>query len=115
MLAKPVAKIPPEAKYVIAVDGRAVQLMAPDTAVRAREMLAMTNPRIIRSSILTLPENPLTNLQVVRLVREGCTNQQIAESLFVSVRTVETHLSHVFAKLGATSRTGLLKALSEER
>jgi DNA-binding CsgD family transcriptional regulator len=54
-------------------------------------------------------------LEVVRLVREGCTNQQIAESLFVSVRTVETHLSHVFAKLGATSRTGLLKALSEER
>ncbi len=50
-------------------------------------------------------------LEVVSLVRDGCTNQQIAESLFVSIRTVETHLSHVFAKLGVTSRTGLLKAL----
>lgn len=52
-------------------------------------------------------------LEVVTLVREGCTNQQIAESLFVSIRTVETHLSHVFTKLGVTSRTNLLKALSE--
>jgi DNA-binding CsgD family transcriptional regulator len=52
-------------------------------------------------------------LDVVRLVREGYTNQQIAGSLFVSIRTVETHLSHAFAKLGVSSRTGLLKALSE--
>ena len=54
-------------------------------------------------------------LEVVKLVREGYTNQQIAESLFVSIRTVETHLSHAFAKLGVSSRTGLLKALSEGR
>jgi len=54
-------------------------------------------------------------LDVVTLVREGCTNQQIAESLFVSIRTVETHLSHAFTKLGVTSRTGLLKALSDGR
>ena len=52
-------------------------------------------------------------LEVVKLVREGYTNQQIAESLFVSIRTVETHLSHAFAKLGVSSRTGLLKALGE--
>jgi DNA-binding NarL/FixJ family response regulator len=50
---------------------------------------------------------------VVSLVRDGCTNQQIAESLFVSIRTVETHLSHAFAKLGVTSRTGLLKTLGD--
>ena len=52
-------------------------------------------------------------LDVIRLVSEGYTNHQISESLFVSVRTVETHLSHAFAKLGASSRTGLLKALGE--
>jgi DNA-binding NarL/FixJ family response regulator len=50
---------------------------------------------------------------VVRLVREGYTNQQIAASLFVSIRTVETHLSHAFTKLGVSSRTSLLRALSE--
>ena len=49
-------------------------------------------------------------LEVVMLVGEGSTNQQIAESLFVSIRTVETHLSHIFAKLGVTSRVGVLGA-----
>ncbi len=41
-------------------------------------------------------------LDVVKLVREGYTNQQIAGSLFVSVHTVETHLSHAYAKLGVS-------------
>lgn len=52
-------------------------------------------------------------LDVVRLVGDGYTNQQIAGSLFVSIRTVETHLAHIFAKLGVTTRTGILKAISE--
>lgn len=52
-------------------------------------------------------------LDVVKLVGEGYTNQQIAESLFVSIRTVETHLSHIFTKLGVTTRTAVLKAMSE--
>jgi DNA-binding CsgD family transcriptional regulator len=50
---------------------------------------------------------------VVKLVGEGYTNQQIAGSLFVSIRTVETHLAHIFAKLGVTTRTGVLKAINE--
>ena len=52
-------------------------------------------------------------LDVVRLVREGYTNQQIAETLFVTKRTVETHVSHIMAKLGVTTRTAILKVLSE--
>jgi DNA-binding CsgD family transcriptional regulator len=44
---------------------------------------------------------------VVGLVAEGLTNPQIGECLFVSRRTVQTHLGHVFAKLGIASRTQL--------
>jgi DNA-binding NarL/FixJ family response regulator len=51
-------------------------------------------------------------LDVVRLVGEGYTNQQIAGTLHLSIRTVETHLSHIFTKLGVTTRTGILKAIS---
>ncbi|MFI5689291.1 LuxR C-terminal-related transcriptional regulator [Streptomyces sp. NPDC051636] len=42
--------------------------------------------------------------QVAVLVSEGCTNQQIAARLQVSPKTVETHLSRIFKKLGITSR-----------
>jgi len=44
-------------------------------------------------------------LDVVRLVTEGLTNQEIATRLYVSPRTVQTHLAHVFAKLGVSRRS----------
>jgi len=44
---------------------------------------------------------------VVGLVVEGLTNAEAAARLFMSPRTVSTHLSHVFAKVGVTSRTEL--------
>ncbi len=51
--------------------------------------------------------------QVALLVTEGFTNQQIAAKLFLSIRTVETHLSHIFTKLGVTSRVGVVGAMNE--
>jgi DNA-binding CsgD family transcriptional regulator len=48
-----------------------------------------------------------TEWQVVRLVAQGLTNRQVGERLFVSRRTVETHLAHVFQKLGFSSRAQL--------
>lgn len=46
-------------------------------------------------------------LDVARLVVEGLSNPEIGERLFVSRRTIQTHLSHVFAKLGISSRAEL--------
>jgi predicted ATPase/class 3 adenylate cyclase/DNA-binding CsgD family transcriptional regulator len=48
-----------------------------------------------------------TELDVVRLVSEGMTNGDVATRLFVSPRTVQTHLTHVYAKLGLNSRVQL--------
>ena len=48
-----------------------------------------------------------TERDVVRLVSEGLGNNDIAERLFVSPRTVQTHLTHVYNKLGLSSRVQL--------
>ena len=54
------------------------------------------------SSLLTPQE-----LQIAILVAEGRRNREIADTLFLSLRTVESHLSRVFRKLGVDSRTQL--------
>jgi DNA-binding CsgD family transcriptional regulator len=51
--------------------------------------------------------------EVAALVAEGYTNHQIAEKLFISDRTVETHLSRIFTKLGVTSRVGVATTLTQ--
>jgi DNA-binding CsgD family transcriptional regulator len=48
-----------------------------------------------------------TEQNVARLVAEGLSNPQIGDRLFVSRRTVQTHLAHIFAKLGISSRAHL--------
>jgi predicted ATPase/class 3 adenylate cyclase/DNA-binding CsgD family transcriptional regulator len=50
-----------------------------------------------------------TERDVVRLVSEGLANNDIATRLFVSPRTVQTHLTHVYAKLGLSSRVQLVQ------
>lgn len=44
-------------------------------------------------------------LQVLRLAARGMSNREIALKLSISVRTVQTHLSHIFSKIGVGSRT----------
>ena len=48
-----------------------------------------------------------TERDVVRLVGEGLGNKDVAARLFVSPRTVESHLTHVYTKLGLSSRVQL--------
>jgi DNA-binding CsgD family transcriptional regulator len=50
-----------------------------------------------------------TEQEVVRLVSEGLGNKDIATRLFVSPRTVQTHLTHVYTKLGLSSRVQLVQ------
>jgi LuxR family maltose regulon positive regulatory protein len=44
-------------------------------------------------------------LAVLRLIAQGCSNQEISEQLFISLHTVKTHASHINSKLGVERRT----------
>jgi DNA-binding CsgD family transcriptional regulator len=46
---------------------------------------------------------------VARLICEGLANKEIATRLFVSPRTVQAHLSHIYTKLGIASRVQLVQ------
>ena len=63
-------------------------------------------PRPGNVRLLTVREQ-----EIARLVTTGLSNQDIAERLVVSRRTVESHLSRIFAKLDVRSRTAMINAL----
>ena len=44
-------------------------------------------------------------LAVLRLIAQGCSNQEISDQLFISLHTVKTHASHINSKLGVERRT----------
>lgn len=76
-------------------------------AERAAGELAATGETVRKRSAAPSSELTGQETQIVRLVREGLSNAEIAGRLFISPRTVEWHLGKVFAKLQITSRRQL--------
>ena len=60
------------------------------------------------------PTGPLTialsarEIEIIELVADGLTNQEIADKLTISKRTVDNHVSNVFTKTGSKNRVALL-------
>jgi DNA-binding CsgD family transcriptional regulator len=63
--------------------------------------------RILPSARPTLDALTRAEAAVARLVGQGLSNPQIAQRLYISRYTVETHLKHIFAKLAISARTEL--------
>ncbi|MEU1541753.1 AAA family ATPase [Actinacidiphila glaucinigra] len=88
-------------------DHERVRRLLRDLGVRAA---AMTRRATATSGWESLTES---ELKVVPLVAEGLTNRAVADRLYVSVHTVNTHLKHVFTKLGINTRVELTRLAVE--
>ena len=80
-------------------------------AERARRELRATGETARKRRVDTQSQLTAQEAQVARLAREGLTNPEIAERLYISARTVQYHLGKGFSKLGITSRSQLDGAL----
>ena len=62
-------------------------------------------PFVRNEQALTALEISSREYDVLRLLAEGHSNQEIADRLFVSSNTVKTHLAHLYGKMGVSRRT----------
>jgi DNA-binding CsgD family transcriptional regulator len=86
---------------------------APLIEAARRELRALgLRPR--RSAVNGPASLTPTERRVAELAASGLTNRQTAEALFVTVKTVETHLARVYQKLGITARTELARQVTSQ-
>jgi DNA-binding CsgD family transcriptional regulator len=93
----------------------AVRCGARRLAARAREELKATGARPRRDWRTGVEALTPSELRVVRLAVEGRTNREIAQELYVTLKTVEGHLSRAYTKLGIEGRRELQGALVREK
>jgi DNA-binding NarL/FixJ family response regulator len=80
-------------------------------AERASRELLATGETVRKRTFETRDELTSQEHQIAQLARDGLSNPEIGARLFLSRRTVEWHLRHVFGKLGIKSRRELAGAL----
>jgi DNA-binding CsgD family transcriptional regulator len=88
-----------------------VTMGAEGFAERARRELLATGETVRKRLVENAGQLTVQETQVAELAREALTNAEIGARLFISPRTVEYHLGHVFTKLGINSRIQLHRVL----
>jgi DNA-binding CsgD family transcriptional regulator len=83
-------------------------------AERARRELQATGATARKRTVVTSGELTAQEAVIARLAREGLSNPEIGSRLFISARTVQSHLGKVFAKLAISSRGQLEQVLTSD-
>jgi len=82
-------------------------------AFRAREELRATGSRPRRLTLRGVDALTPSELRVARMAADGLRNREIAEALFVTAKTVDVHMMHIYSKLDIHSRSELPSVLSQ--
>jgi DNA-binding NarL/FixJ family response regulator len=96
------ARTPAQAAHELAADVRAGRLDA-DAGRAVCEAGGEVAPQIRREWPAGLSDR---EVEVLRLVARGRSKREVADALTVSVNTVDTHVRHVYEKIGVASRAG---------
>jgi DNA-binding NarL/FixJ family response regulator len=100
----------------VAVDGLVSRSVAPDELARAVARVALgeryVDPVLVSGDAPDEDFEPMAltarEREVLGLLASGCSNREIASTLFVSLPTVKTHLAHIYDKLDARNRNEAL-------
>ena len=94
------------------------RIMTPEQALAAQAMPPTPMPtRPASAPPVKSPTSPAglsaREVEVLRLVAQGLTNEQVAERLVISARTVNTHLTSIYGKIGVSSRSAATRYAME--
>jgi len=102
--------------YLLKNSDKQTILKAIETVVQGGEYMDDTIQKILLQESITghrrsIFEVPLTKREkeILKLIAEGCSSQEIADKLFISLRTVETHRLNINQKLDVKNTAGLVK------
>jgi DNA-binding NarL/FixJ family response regulator len=97
-----------KAELLDAIDrvARGDPVFSPDLAGIALEMFGTDDRELVDPEVSSLTD---TELDVLRRIARGLTYREIGERLFISVKTIETHMSHILRKLQLTNRHQLAR------
>ena len=105
-----VAAAHPDPAYLQEVDGDWREVTWAESAQAELRASGETVRRVHDHSASLSPQE----LQIAMMAAQGLTNRDIASQLFLSPRTVSTHLYRIYPKLGVSTRTELHRVLADQ-
>jgi len=88
-------------------------VMKGDKYICAEIQRNITNQLLVDEDDNKLSKLTEREIEIIKLIKNGSTNKEIAESLFLSPRTVETHRARILKKLGLKNSLSLVKYINE--
>ncbi len=102
--------------YLLKNAGSKEIMLAIDTVMHGRQYLSVEAAGIVRQSAHAgMPVLTRRKKEVLQLIAEGLTNQEIADRLYVSVSTVDTHRKNLLQKLHAKNTAALVKIAMDQQ